>query len=104
MPYDKNGITSDGGAISYNDALNIVAGKFKTKWVQFKGMKYQVNTHAHTHPLSYGMYPPGYKGGPDAAMIRFVNNPIKILHKANLYRVGLGKNGGFSYQNLGPWR
>lgn len=75
LPFDKNHVAKDGTYVSFNDALDVVPGKFQTKWVQFKGNKYQINTHAHTHPQSYGLYPPGFRGGPDAAMIRFVNNP-----------------------------
>jgi len=104
LPSDKNHVTKNGTYVSFNDALDVRSGKFNTKWVHFKGNKYQINTHAHTHPQSYGLYPPGFKGGPDAAMIRFVNNPIKIMHNTNLYRVGLGSNGAFTYQNLGRWR
>ncbi|MGB3852103.1 MAG: DUF6443 domain-containing protein [Tunicatimonas sp.] len=103
LPYDKNYVTKGGTYVSRNDALNVVPGKFNTKWVQFKGTGYQIHTHAHTHPQSYGLYPQGYQGGPDAAMIRFVNNPIRILHNSNLYRVGLGSSGAFSIQNLGRW-
>ncbi|REG90716.1 type I restriction endonuclease [Algoriphagus antarcticus] len=104
LPYDKNYIAKDGTYVSFNDALDVVPGEFRTRWVQFKGQKYQINTHAHTHPQSYGLIPPGYKGGPDALMIKFVNNPIKILHNANLFRVGLGSDGAFSYQNMGRWK
>ena len=45
----------------------------------------------HTH--SHMVYPKGYSGGPDASMIRLVGKPIHILHRANLYRVGLRSNG-----------
>ena len=103
LPYDKNYIAKDGTYISFNDGLPIGLIKGKPA-VAFKGSKYFINTHIHTHPQSYGLYPSGYSGGPDAALIRQLGRPIHILHKLNLYRVGVGKNGTFWNKNLGTWK
>ena len=103
LPYDKNYIADDGTFVSYNDGLP-VRGKPGNLNVEFKGSRYRVGTHTHTHPQSYGLYPKGYSGGPDASMIRLVGKPIHILHRANLYRVGLRSNGTFWNTNLGPWK
>ena len=103
LPYDKNYTAKNGAFRSVNDHLTV--GKIKGKLaVQFKRSKYYIDTHTHTHPQSYGLYPAGYKGGPDAVLINRINRPIHILHRANLYRVGLRSNGKFWSTNLGPWK
>ena len=99
LPYDKN-YTDEGGTFrSVNDHLLIRKIKGKLA-VQFKRSKYYIDTHTHTHPQSYGLNP----SQADAVLINRINRPIHILHRANLYRVGLRSNGTFWHNNLGSWR
>jgi hypothetical protein len=93
LPYDKNSVSR-----SYNDALP-VRGKAGNLNVEFKGNRYQVGTHAHTHPTVYDRF---YFGESDIKLYNLVNRPIHILYRGNLYNAGMNGNRPW-FSNLGPW-
>ena len=95
LPYDKNHLTPEGGAISYNDGLPLF-GKPGKLAVGFKGQEYAIDTHTHTHPLSHR----GFYGGGDIKMVNFVNKGIHILWNRELYWFKSKSN----YINYGSWR
>jgi hypothetical protein len=93
LPYDKNSVSR-----SYNDALP-VRGKAGNLNVEFKGNRYQVGTHAHTHPTVYDRF---YFGESDIKLYNLVTRPIHILYRGNLYNAGMHGNRPW-FSNLGPW-
>ena len=94
LPYDKNHFTPEGGAVSYNDALP-VDGKVGNRLLKFEGKAFNIDTHAHTHPMSHRGF---HKG--DIPMVKFVGRPIHILWNKQLYAF----RNPSDWVNLGPWK
>jgi RHS repeat-associated protein len=108
LPYNKNKID-----ISYNKALKTTIGKTTgNRYVYFNGKRYEISTHAHTHPqmvttqqIMKGSNPIGI-GPSDLKLQQRIGRPIHILYNRAIYSFPGTYNhemNMYNFKRIGTW-